>query len=62
VVDMKFRIKKEDGLYFAEYKEIFYWYYVSGSISRDIEKTRKACRRFKDERFEKKKIVENFEL
>lgn len=56
---MKFRIKKDkDGLYFAEYKKLFYWYYVSGSASFNITKTREVCRKFKI----KDKIIESFEL
>ena len=56
---MKFRIKKDnDGLYFAEYKELFGWYYVSGSASFDITKTREACKKFEP----KDKVVEKFEL
>ena len=54
---MKFRIKKEDGLYFAEYKTLFVWWFVSGSVSKDIEKTREACRNFKRVR-----IIESFKL
>ena len=54
---MKFRIKKEDGLYFAEYKQGFFWWFLSGSVSKNIERTRKAC-----EQFEKPKIVEKFKL
>jgi len=54
---MKFRIKKEDGLYFAEYKWMFSWWFVSGSVSRNIEKTRESCRRF-----EKTKVIEKFKL
>ena len=54
---MKFRIKKEDGLYFAEYKWKSSWWFISGSVSKDIEKTREACKKF-----EKPKIVEKFRL
>lgn len=54
---MKFRIKKEDGLYFAEYKQMFFWWFVSGSVSRNIETTRKACKEF-----ERPKIVERFKV
>lgn len=54
---MKVRIKKEDGLYFAEYKWMFSWWFISGSVSRDIEKTREACRQF-----ELPKIVERFKI
>ena len=55
--DMKFRIRKEDGLYLAEYKWMFSWWFISDSISKNIEKTREACRQF-----EKPKIVEKFKL
>ena len=61
MIDMKFRIKKEDGLYFAEYKNKFCWWFVSDSVSKDIEKTREACKQF-IKTFEKNKIVERFEL
>ena len=54
---MKFRIKKENGLYLAEHKWMFMWWYIAGSISKDIEETREACRRF-----ERSKVVESFEL
>ena len=54
---MKFRIRKEDGLYCAEYKWLFLWWFISGSWSADIEKTREACRQF-----EKPKIIEKFKL
>lgn len=54
---MKFRIKKEDGMYYAEYKRIFWWHFVSDSASRNIENTREACRKF-----EKPRIVEVFRL
>ena len=54
---MKFRIRKENGLYFAEYKWMFLWLYIYGSISKDIEQTRKACMDFGQS-----KIVESFEL
>lgn len=54
---MKFRIKKEDGLYLAEYKMFFSWWFVPNSVSRDIKKTREACMNF-----EKPKIVEVFKL
>ena len=54
---MKFRIKKEDGLYFAEYKWMFSWWFVSGSVSRNIEITKAACGVF-----ERPKIVEKFKL
>lgn len=63
---MKFRIIKEsDGFYIAEYKEIFLWWYVDGSASRDIEETRDTCRQFYKKFFEKEEdgvIVESFEL
>ena len=63
---MKFRIIKEsDGFYIAEYKEIFLWWYVDGSASRNIEKTRDACRQFYKNFFEKEEdgvIVESFKL
>lgn len=56
---MKFRIIKEnDGLYFAEYKFLLFWYYVEGSSSFHIEETRRACRRFKSN----DKVVESFKL
>ena len=58
---MKFRIKKEDGQYFAEYKDKFGWRYVSGSVSSDIEKTREECRQFA-KTYEKPRIVERFKL
>lgn len=58
---MKFRIKKEDGLYLAEYKRGFSWWFVVGSVSRDIEKTREACEQF-IKTFDKPKIIEKFEL
>lgn len=54
---MKFRIKKEDGIYFAEYRWFFSWWFVSGSVSRNIEITRKACMEF-----ERPKIVERFKV
>lgn len=59
---MKFRIRKEDGLYCAEYKKGFFWWYVKGSWSEDIEKTRKACEEYKDMVSENNKVVEVFEL
>ena len=55
--DMKFRIKKENGIYFAEYKKWFFWWFVSDSVSYDINKTRDACKKF-----ETTKIIERFEL
>lgn len=58
---MKFRIKKEDGLYFAEYKQGFFWWFISGSVSKEIERTREACKQFV-KTYEKTKIVEKFEL
>ena len=58
---MKFRIRKEDGLYCAEYKNGFFWWYVKGSWSRNIEDARKACEEYK-EKYENNKIVEVFEL
>ena len=58
---MKFRIKKDnDGLYFAEYKKLFFWYYVSNSASFNIIKTKEACKKFKTKG--KDEVVENFEL
>ena len=58
---MKFRIKKEyDGLYFAEYKGLFGWWYVSDSASFDIRKTREACKKFGTKK--KDDVIENFEL
>ena len=54
---MKFRIKKEDGLYFAEYKRFFFWWYIPGSVSRNIETARDACKNF-----ERPKVVETFSL
>ena len=58
---MKFRIKKEDdGLYFAEYKVLLFWYYVNNSSSFYIEETRKACRRFKV--FGENELIEVFKL
>ena len=54
---MKFRIKKEDGLYFAEYKQGLFWWFLSGSVSKNIEITKRAC-----EQFEKPKIIEKFKL
>ena len=58
---MKFRIKKEDGLYLAEYKKKFFWLYVRGSVSRNIEGTRAVCKQFA-ETYERNRIVETFEL
>ena len=59
---MKFRIKQDnDGLYFAEYKNFFFfWAYVPGSVSWHIEKTKKACEQFKTKG--KDTIIQNFEL
>lgn len=54
---MKFRIKKEDGVYLAEYQRWFLWWFVSGSVSYDINKTREACKKF-----EPSKIIEKFKL
>ena len=59
---MKFRIRKEDGLYCAEYKSGFSWWYVKGSWSRTIEEARKACEEYKNMTSENNKIVEVFEL
>ena len=58
---MKFRIKKEDGLYCAEYKKHFCWWYVSGSWSRSIEGAREACKQFKSYKAHKK-VIETFVL
>ena len=58
---MKFRITKEDGLYSAEYRSGFLWWYVSNSVSRDIEETRKACKLFMESRG-KPNVVESFKL
>ena len=58
---MKFRIKKEDGLYLAEYKDKFLWWFVTDSVSKDIEKTKAACEKFV-KTFERTKIVEKFKL
>lgn len=58
---MKFRIKKEDGLYCAEYKKYFCWWYVSGSWSSSIERTREACKQFKSHKMHNK-IIETFVL
>lgn len=58
---MKFRIKKEnDGLYFAEYKALLFWWYVSNSCSFNIAETKEACRRFKD--FGENELIEVFKL
>ena len=59
---MKFRIKKEDGFYIAEYWCIWLlsWFFVSDSVSKDIEKTREACMKFKQK--EDPDIVETFKL
>ena len=54
---MKFRIKKEDGLYFGEYKRLLLWWFIPGSVSRRIEKTKRVC-----EEFELPKVVEKFKL
>lgn len=57
---INFRIKKEDGVYLAEYKKGFLWWFVSGSVSKDIEKTREACKQFA--KTYGIKIVEKFKL
>ncbi len=58
---MRFRIKKEDGLYLAEYKDRFLWWFVSGSVSKDIDKTREACKQFV-KTYERTRVVEKFKL
>ena len=59
---MKFRIRKEDNLYFAEYKSWGRWWFVSGSFSKNIEDTRKACEEYKNRLVENNKDIEVFEL
>lgn len=60
---MKFRIKKEDELYCAEYKKYFCWWYVSGSWSRSIETTKETCRKFvKQQKEHRTKVIETFIL
>lgn len=58
---MKFRIKKdEDNLYYAERKIIFFWWYVRGSYSLDIEETKAICVDF-SQYHKRHNIVEKFE-
>jgi len=52
---MKFRIKKEDGVYIAEYKRFFFWLYIPGSASRYIQTTRDVCKNF-----ERPTVIETF--
>lgn len=59
---MKFRIKKEDGIYFAERKSMFSWWHVSGSASRNIQQTRQACKDEVRRRSERAKIIEKFKI
>ena len=58
---MRFRIKKEDGLYLAEYKDRFLWWFVSGSVSKDIDKTREVCKQFV-KTYQRTRVVEKFKL
>lgn len=56
---MNFRIKQEEGFYFAEYRYWGVWLFLKGSYSKNIEDTREACKRFAKY---PKGIVESFKL
>ena len=59
--NMKFRIKKDsDGWYFAEYKRLLCWHFVYDSYSQNIEKTKKVCKEFKNQKEDE--LIEEFEL
>lgn len=60
---MEFRIKQEsDGWYYAEYKAALCWWYVPGSISKNIKETEEACEYFKNNFLKKDKIIKRFNL